>query len=145
MAQNLTEKRKIGNLGEDIACKFLMKQGFSVLTRNYLKKWGEIDIIAEKGRKVYFIEVKTVSRPLVAPVTATQAGENLSEGLHRTDEYRAEDNIHPWKLKRLGRTIQSYLLEQKLDDKEWQLDALIVLLDVGNKQAKVSCIEDIVL
>ena len=133
MAQNLTEKRKLGNLGEDIACKFLMKRGFWISGRNYLKKWGEIDIVAQKGGKTYFVEVKTVSR------------ENLLAVRRATDEYRAEDNIHPWKLKRLARTIQSYLLEKKMDDVEWQLDALIVELDIEHKQARVRRIEDIVL
>ena len=43
-----TEKQKVGRIGEDIACKFLMKHGFEVADRNYLRKWGEIDIIAKK-------------------------------------------------------------------------------------------------
>ena len=58
---NLTEKRKTGNLGEDLACRFLMKHEFNISERNYLKKCGEIDIIADKGSKIHFIEVKSVS------------------------------------------------------------------------------------
>lgn len=38
---------KIGNLGENIACNFLEKKGFKIIERNYRKKWGEIDIIAQ--------------------------------------------------------------------------------------------------
>jgi Holliday junction resolvase-like predicted endonuclease len=56
-----TEKRKTGDLGEDIASMFLMKQGFIVVERNYLRKWGEIDIVAKKDRTLHFVEVKTVS------------------------------------------------------------------------------------
>jgi Holliday junction resolvase-like predicted endonuclease len=55
-----TQKRKTGDLGEDIAVLFLMKQGFSILERNYLEKWGEIDVIAKKRGSLYFVEVKTV-------------------------------------------------------------------------------------
>ncbi|MBU4223686.1 YraN family protein, partial [Patescibacteria group bacterium] len=40
-----TEKQKIGELGENIACKFLMKHGHEILDRNYRKKWGEIDVV----------------------------------------------------------------------------------------------------
>lgn len=38
--------------------KELKKQGFSILTRNYRQKTGEIDIIALKDGVTYFIEVK---------------------------------------------------------------------------------------
>ena len=57
-----SETQKIGETGENIAVKFLMKHDFTILDRNYTKKWGEIDIIAEKQDKIYFIEVKSVSR-----------------------------------------------------------------------------------
>ena len=53
-----SNSQKIGQVGEDIACKFLMKHGFTVLERNYTKKWGEIDIIAQKEDVLYFVEVK---------------------------------------------------------------------------------------
>ena len=68
-----SNSQKIGQLGEDIACKFLMKHGFSILERNYTKKWGEIDVIAEKGKKLYFVEVKSVSRacPPIFPAAST--------------------------------------------------------------------------
>ena len=38
------------------------------------------------------------------------------------DDYEASDNVHPWKLKRLGRVIQTYILENKIDEDkiEWQ-------------------------
>ena len=49
-----SEKQKIGELGENIAVKFLVKQGFFILDRNYTKKWGEIDIVAEKNNKLIF-------------------------------------------------------------------------------------------
>ena len=46
-----------------------MKRGFKIIERNYLKKWGEIDIVAVKNRKYYFVEVKTVSRENLESVT----------------------------------------------------------------------------
>ena len=53
-------KKKIGALGENMACRFLVEHGFRILDRNYNKKWGEIDIVAEKDKIFRFIEVKTV-------------------------------------------------------------------------------------
>ena len=47
-----------GILGEDKACKFLKKQGFEILKRNFHSKFGEIDIIARDGDYLVFCEVK---------------------------------------------------------------------------------------
>ena len=122
-----SEKQKIGEIGENIACKFLLKHGFKILDRNYTKKWGEIDIVAEKQNKLYFIEVKSVSH-------------------ETTLGYRAEENMHPWKMKRISRTIQTYLLSKNVsEEKEWQVDLLVVNLDLNNKKAKIKKIEDIIL
>lgn len=121
---NRTEKRRFGDLGESIACEFLRRKGFEVIERNYLRKWGEIDIIARKADVIRFIEVKTVT--------------------HATSGYRPEDNMHPWKLKRLARTIQTYLLHKKLDC-DWQLDLITVKMDMNTRQATVEMIENIVI
>jgi putative endonuclease len=130
-----SKTQKIGEIGENIVVKFLVKHGFFILNRNYTKQWGEIDIIAEKTNKLYFIEVKSVSRETLEDVTR----ETL-------DQYHPEDNMHPWKLKRLSRTIQTYLLSEKIpDEKEWQVDLLVVFLDIKNKKAKIKVVNDIIL
>ena len=130
-----SKSQKIGEIGENIAVKFLMKHGFFIIERNYTKKSGEIDVIAEKEGKLYFIEVKSVAR------------ETLENVIHETlNNYRPEDNMHPWKLKRLSRTIQTYLLSEKIpDEKEWQVDLLVVYLDIKNKKARVKVVKDIIL
>ena len=135
MKKFTSNSQKIGELGEEIACKFLVKHGFSVLERNYTKKWGEIDIIAEKKEKIHFIEVKSVSKPSLDIVT------------HETlDQYHPEYNMHPWKLKRLSRTIQTYFISKKIgENKDWQFDLMVVFMDLKNKKAKIKIIEDIIL
>lgn len=61
-----TNKRKIGDLGEDITVKYLRKKGYQILDRNFLKSFGEIDIIAIKEGVISFdicevyIEKKTI-------------------------------------------------------------------------------------
>ena len=55
----MKDKRKsFGARGEDLAAAELKRRGYRILERNYLKRTGEIDIIAEKDRTVYFVEVK---------------------------------------------------------------------------------------
>jgi putative endonuclease len=59
MPKIFTSKTQIiGEIGENIAVKFLMKHNFQILERNYTKKWGEIDIVGKKLGKLHFIEVK---------------------------------------------------------------------------------------
>jgi putative endonuclease len=136
-----SETQKIGEIGENIAVKFLMKHSFGVLDRNYTKKWGEIDIIAEKDNKLHFVEVKSVSSAYAKALVDRR--ESVSR---ETDDYRVEDNMHPWKLKRMSRTIQTYLLDKRIgDEKEWQVDLLVVFLDIKNKKAKIKVVEDIIL
>ncbi|MES2416329.1 MAG: YraN family protein [Patescibacteria group bacterium] len=133
-----SEKQKIGEIGESVACKFLVKHGFTILERNYTKKWGEIDIVAQRqenrGLKLYFVEVKAVTRDLVNVSRIT------------IDQYKPEDNMHPWKLKRLSRTIQTYLVSKHVSEStEWQFDLLVVFLDMNNKKARVKRVEDVIL
>lgn len=130
-----TEKRKLGDIGENIACDFLERRGFKIIERNYLKKWGEIDIVAKKSNLIHFVEVKSVSR-----VTLNEPALRLRSGRG----YRPEDNMHPWKLKRLSRAMQTYLLDRKLDC-DWQLDLVVVKIDQQNRKARVEIIENIII
>jgi putative endonuclease len=121
-----TKKRQVGDFGENIAEMFLVKRGFEILERNYLRKWGEIDIIAKKGDVVHFFEVKSTEY-------ATDAW------------YRPEDQIHPAKLQRLSRAVETYLAEKDLTDSDWQIDALIVHFDLNTKKTKIAMFQNIII
>ena len=124
-ADNRTEKRRTGDLGEEVACIYLKKLGYGIIDRNYLRKYGEIDIVAKKGCLSYFVEVKSVTH-----VTS--------------DGYRPEENVHPWKLKRLRRVIQAYILEKNVGD-DWKFGVITVFLNMKTRKARVSFMEDVVL
>ena len=120
-----TPKRQLGDTGEGVACRYLEGRGYKILERNYLRPWGEIDIIAEKGQKISFVEVKSVSRETA---------------------YRPEENVHPSKLKRLHRAIQTFLLDHKVpEDRPWQIDVACVYLDFSTRRARVEMIENVIL
>ena len=121
-----SEKRKFGDLCEKIADRNLKKKGYKILERNYLRKWGEIDIIALNGKIVHFVEVK---------------GSRFS-----VEEHKPEDNVHMWKTKRLWRAIQTWFMEHPdYEDYEWQIDIIAVLIDFNAKRAKIRWTKNVIL
>ncbi|HSW81605.1 MAG TPA: YraN family protein [Candidatus Saccharimonas sp.] len=48
----------IGRLAEDAAATFLRGKGFDILAQNWRTRWCEIDVVANKNSRVYFVEVK---------------------------------------------------------------------------------------
>jgi len=125
-----TPKQQIGETGENIAVKHLVKHFFEILDRNYRKKWGEIDIVAKKDDILHFIEVKAVN----------VSHETKKEG------YQPEENVHFWKRQRLAKAIKTYLLENKVpDETEWQVDIMAIFIDFKIRKAKIRLTENIIL
>ncbi|MDP3934953.1 MAG: YraN family protein [Candidatus Giovannonibacteria bacterium] len=122
MAKKITQKQKVGNIGEGLACRFLEKRGFKIVERNYRKKWGELDIIAEKEGILHFVEVKAISNP----------------------NFRPEDAVRAWKKQRLSRAIRTYLAERKIaDDKDFEIDVVAIFLDFTRKKARIRMLENV--
>ena len=137
MSTKLVSKAKnkeIGKIGEDVAENYLKNKGFDILCRNYLKKWGEIDIVTRRTDKIHFIEVKTVSyetkQDLKLAVT------------HGT--WRPEENVHAYKLRKLNRAIESWLMENHCD-LDWQIDVIAVRIVPREKYATVKYIPNVIL
>lgn len=127
-----TERRAIGDKGEEEAAKHLENHGFRIIGRNYLRKWGELDIIAKKHGVLYFIEVKTI----------TSNFHMQGSGWHRP-----EDNLHKRKCMRIKRAIQSYLAEQGLSiETEWEFSAITVVLKRGSHEPyKLEHLENLII
>lgn len=98
-------KRYFGKIGEDIACKYLIKNNYKIVQRNFYFKGGEIDIIAfdEDKKELVFFEVKTRA--------------NKNYGL-------PSEAVDAIKIKHIKRGIKIYLQIHKLEDIYVRADVL---------------------
>jgi putative endonuclease len=124
--------QKIEKTGENIVYKYLVNHGFSILERNFHQKSGEIDIIAKKEDKLHFIEIKSVSCETLPDFEK-----------ENTLVKRSEEKLHPWKMKRLGRLIESYFIRNRMGKTPWQFDVLLVFLNIKDRKARVKRLENI--
>ena len=53
-----SKRNQLGQRGEDAVVAYLLHNGFTICERNFLKRSGEIDIIAQRDEVIAFIEVK---------------------------------------------------------------------------------------
>lgn len=79
------DRRQTGSLAENSACAFLEAQGFAIVSRNFLRRLGELDVVARAGDLLIVVEVRTraseqfggaaasVGRPKQRRIAATAA------------------------------------------------------------------------
>lgn len=103
--------KDLGKLGEDRAIIFLKSNGFSIIYRNFRAYGAEIDVIAEKDKTIYFIEVKTRS--------------NLSKG-------QPHEAVNSSKLFRLRKAAQFFLLQNPKKNYKLKLSVISILFDGAN-------------
>ena len=72
-------KSETGKLGEEAVCRYLAENGYNIVERNYRIKGGEIDVIAENGDYLAFVEVK--SRKPGSMVSGFEAVNKRKQGL----------------------------------------------------------------
>lgn len=98
--------REFGNKGEDLACEYLLTNGYEILARNkHFSKLCEIDIIAGYKNKIVFVEVKTrksdnFGTPMEA-ITRTKYN-NIKTGVL---SYVRENNIKNYQIDAIGITL----------------------------------------
>lgn len=113
-----TEKQKIGANGEEIASLFLIEKGYNIVSRNYLTRGGELDIIAwhtknSNEKTLCFVEVKTRNK----------------------DDGSAERATNEQKLRRLFHAARKYCLENHINTEKTfiQFEQVSVYTDENNK------------
>ncbi len=119
-----TEKQIIGNRGEDIACEYLIKNGYRIVVRNFRIKGGELDIIARHRDELIFFEVKTRGQ--------------------RSFGY-PEEAVTIHKMKRITRAIKYYLCKTSIKNIYIRFDIISVELQNNQQDTKVVHLKNIEL
>ena len=121
-----SKKRKFGDIGEKTAANYLATKGFRIVTTNYQKPWGEIDIVAEKAAKIHFVEVK-------------------SSYYYPNPSFTPEIRVNWRKQKQLKRICETYLAEIRAPQtQEWKIDVISVILNEDDSVCEVNHIENAV-
>lgn len=126
--------KKIGNYGEEITANHLKRKGYTLLEMNYLRKWGEIDVIVRRDNRIHFIEVKTVSY---------ETKSDLERAVLR-GTWRPEENVHAYKLKKLARAIETWIAEHNWQG-DWQIDVAAVRIVPRETYATIKIINNVIL
>lgn len=92
----VSDKRRVrlGRGGESLAATWLEARGYRVVARNWRCQWGELDLVAESGDVLVFVEVKTRRGTAYgAPEEAITASKR--EHLIATAEAYMQAHSHP--------------------------------------------------
>jgi putative endonuclease len=115
-------RRKLGRRGEELAAARLEERGYVVRERNWRCSVGEIDIVAEHGDCLAFVEVRT----------------------RRGRKYGTpEESVTPAKQAKLVELAQTYLQEHRWDG-DWRIDVVAVEMTSGGKLLRVELIKNAV-
>lgn len=125
--------KELGDLGEKLACEYLVKKGFKIVGKNwrtYLRQgfggqviFGELDIIARKKSKfftradktIHFVEVKTLRQ---------------AQGRPSDEDFFPEDHVNYKKQQKLKNLAQIWLQKNKYPQNvPYQIDVIGILVD----------------
>lgn len=134
----MNKKSQLGQLGENIACRYLVENKYKIIERNFRQKWGEIDIIAKApDRTLVFAEVKTVRQYNEFFVNNNDDYDN--------DKIRPEDQLTKAKLQKLQRTASLYAghhPELVKDNKGWRIDLIAIIIKADSECAELLTNQD---
>lgn len=117
-------RKKLGAWGEEMAAQKLEAKGYQIIERNWRCNRGEIDLVAQAGQTVVFVEVKTRrGRKMGAP----------------------EAGLTSYKSNKLLQLGEIYVQENDLSDVNWRIDLVAVELDHSGKLLRCEHIPNAVL
>lgn len=117
--------KDLGRLGEKMAVRFLRSRGYNIFKNNYSCPLGEIDIVAEHGNCLVFVEVKTRTSerfgPPLSSITWQKERHIIRNCLFYLKRHSAMDRL--WRIDVIGIMLSS---EGKLETLEHVKNAVIV-------------------
>lgn len=114
-------RKQLGLKGEETACQYLKNNGYRILSRNYSCSIGEIDIVAQEGEYLVFVEVRSKS----------SAGFGL-----------AQESITSRKQFRLRQLAWYYLKSEGRTGSDCRFDVIAIEFDGEGKVKRLDHIEN---
>lgn len=111
-----------GKIGEDIAQKYLKKQGYKILERNFKTKYAEIDLVARQKNELVFVEVRT------------KKGEAFGT---------PEESLNQRKLRKLWWNARGYTNKIRWQG-PYRIDAVCIVLNLDNSFVRLNHYQNIV-
>lgn len=100
----MPDRRAVGREAEDRVAAYLLQKGYTIVTRRFTTRQGEIDLVALDGDILVFIEVK----------------------FRRQDDQSPEAGLDARKVKRFHAAALAYLEQNGQTDKEIRFDFVAV-------------------
>lgn len=120
---NWYSRKEVGAWGEEVAAQYLRNKGYKIVARHWTHRIGEIDIVAARGGRIIFVEVRTKT--------------SLRYG-------RPEESVGWHKQEHLRRTANVYMLKHKLGNVPYQIDFLAVMWEAARRVATVRHLENVI-
>ena len=115
------KRKELGDIGEELARKFLKKKGYRIRETNFRCREGEIDIIAEHKDYLVFIEVRT------------KTGSSFGS---------PEESVTTAKKEKLIATALAYMSCHKDLPDNWRIDFVGIELDEKGKTTRIELIQN---
>lgn len=114
-----------GKIGEDLARQYLIKKDYQIVESNFHTRFGEIDLIATKDKKLVFVEVKS------------KIGEDFGS---------PEEMVNRTKLSQIQKTAEYFLQNHQplaAVNPHYRIDAVCIVLNPDQSVNRISHWENI--
>jgi len=116
-----SNRKEVGARGEKLAADLLKKRGYKIIQRNFRCREGEIDIVAQRGECLVFVEVRTKK--------------NTAFGT-------PEESVTLSKREKLISLANAYLQAYDKPPQSWRIDVIAVELTPDNRVSRLEHIEN---